>query len=280
MPLLLSLLDGLVNDVSKHVGFFAENIDLTAWDCIAAHETGLQALASIFTKGRSKTNDNSITIPFRNGILHGRELAFDNKIVVAKCWSALFAARDWAGSLEEGKKYSKPKEEVSWRELLSQLAETSRKKKALDEWKPRAQEACLHLPFSGDLINLPPNSPEKAVGEFVEHWCNRRFGLIADALLYFTDTPKGKKAGIAKNDFGQHIPSSFKILSVEDQAAAVSHVVVELYFESEKETITKEVSVRAIYQNAGNNPSFRSESGGYWRIVQNSFSEVIYASNL
>ncbi len=41
IPLLLSLLDGLVNDVSKHVGFFAEKVDLTAWDSIAAHETDL-----------------------------------------------------------------------------------------------------------------------------------------------------------------------------------------------------------------------------------------------
>lgn len=30
IPLLLSMLDGLVNDVSKHVGFFAESTDVTA----------------------------------------------------------------------------------------------------------------------------------------------------------------------------------------------------------------------------------------------------------
>ena len=31
VPLLLSLTDGLVNDISKHLGFFAENSDMTAW---------------------------------------------------------------------------------------------------------------------------------------------------------------------------------------------------------------------------------------------------------
>jgi hypothetical protein len=128
IPLLLSLLDGLVNDVSKHVGFFAENVDLTAWDCIAAHESGLQALSSIFTKGRNKTNEDTISIPYRNGILHGRELAFDNKIVAAKCWAALFAARDWAEALDDGKKEPKPKEKVSWRQLIKQVSETSLKK--------------------------------------------------------------------------------------------------------------------------------------------------------
>lgn len=46
IPLLLSILDGVVNDVSRHVGFFAESVDMTAWDSIAAHETGLQSIAS------------------------------------------------------------------------------------------------------------------------------------------------------------------------------------------------------------------------------------------
>ncbi|MDO9041124.1 MAG: hypothetical protein Q7U64_02120 [Desulfocapsaceae bacterium] len=280
IPLLLSLLDGLVNDVSKHVGFFAENIDLIAWDCIAAHETGLQTLASILTKGRNKTNEEAISIPFRNGILHGRELAFDNKIVAAKCWAAVFAARDWAGALDEGKKDPKPQEEVSWRKLFSQMAETSRMKKAIDEWRPRTTGESSHLPFSGDCSKLPLNSPERSVGEFVEHWCKKRFGLVADALLYFTDTSKGKKAGLAKQDFGRHVPISFKILNVEDQAASVSHVVVKLYFEIENETVSKEVSVRAIYQDKENNPSVRTLPGGYWKIVQNSFSEIIYSSNL
>jgi hypothetical protein len=280
IPLLLSLLDGLVNDVSKHVGFFAENIDLTAWDCIAAHETGLQTLASLLTKGRNKTNEDSITIPYRNGILHGRELAFDNKIVAAKCWAALFSVRDWAKALDDGKKEPKAKEKVSWKKLFSQMTETSRMKKAIEEWQPRTSSEVPYLPFTGDPAELPMNTPERAVGEFIDHWCNKRYGLIANALLYFTNTTQGKKAGMARDDFGKHVPSSFKILGVDDQAAAVSHVEVELYFEVENKTIAKQVSVRAIYQDSANNPSVRSQIGGHWRIVQNSFSKVIYAASL
>lgn len=253
---------------------------MTAWDCIAAHETGLQTLTSLLTKGRNKTNEDSITIPYRNGILHGRELAFDNKIVAAKCWAALFSVRDWAKALDDGKKESKAKEKVSWKKLFSQMAETSRMKKAIEEWQPRTSSEVSYLPFTGDPAELPVNTPEKAVGEFIDHWCNKRYGLIANALLYFTDTTQGKKAGMAKDDFGKHIPSSFKILGVDDQAAAVSHVEVELYFEVENKTIAKQVSMRAIYQDAANNPSVRSQIGGHWRIVQNSFTEVIYTASL
>ena len=280
IPLLLSLLDGLVNDVSKHVGFFAENVDLTAWDCIAAHESGLQTLASILTKGRNKTNENAISIPYRNGILHGRELAFDNKVVAAKCWAALFAARDWAGALEDGKKEPKPKEVVSWKQLFKQISETNLMKKSIEEWKPRISEDIPYLPFEGDISNLPENTPEHAVAAFLDHWCNKRFGLIADALLYFTDTPKGKKAGMARQDFGKYVPVSFKVLGIDDQAAAVTHVIAELRFEIDGQEKFKKVSIRAIYQDLENNPSVRSMPGGHWRMVQNSFTDIIYAPSL
>ena len=37
---------------------------------------------------------------------------------------------------------------------------------------------------------------------------------------------------------------------------------------------------RAIYQDIENNPSIRSIPGGYWRIVQNSFTDIICAPSL
>lgn len=280
IPLLLSLLDGIVNDVSKHVGFFAQSADMTAWDCIAAHETGLQTLAGLMTKGRNKTNEDPITIPFRNGILHGRELAFDNKIVAAKCWSSLFAARDWAATLDEGKKTPKPKKEVSWSQLFSQIAENGRKRKLLDAWKPRAESDLKHLPHAGDPSELPAGTPEQSVAEFIDSWTKQRYGLMSDTLVYFTKETKGKKAGMAKEDFGRYLPEFFKIISVEDQAAAISHVNVELVFMIDRAQILKQVSVRAIYQDRQNNPLIRSETGGKWKIVQNSFSDIIYAPSL
>lgn len=159
--LLISLTDGLVNDVSKHVGLFAENSDTTAWDSIAAHQTGLQYLVKLLGRPRNKTNGEEITIPFRHGILHGRELAFDNKMVAAKCWFTLFAVRDWVASIADGKKYLKPKEQVSWSELLKQLTENARIKQLLEQWQPRTLEQLGHLPSSSSSTHLPEDSPER-----------------------------------------------------------------------------------------------------------------------
>ena len=80
----------------KRRGFFAEEVDLQAWDSIAAYSKGLNVLVSIFQKGRKTTRIKPIFLPYRHGIIHGMDLGYDNKVVAAKTWAALFATRDWA----------------------------------------------------------------------------------------------------------------------------------------------------------------------------------------
>ncbi len=104
VPVLLMMIDGAVNDIDKGKGFFADNINLTAWDSIAAHSSGLTALKEVFSDGRHKTTKEEILLPYRHGILHGRDLGYANRTVTAKCWAALFAINDWACALKQEKK--------------------------------------------------------------------------------------------------------------------------------------------------------------------------------
>ena len=75
IPLVILLLDGMVNDVNKTMGiqkgFHAEGVNLEAWDSIAGHSTGLTCLRNIFCKSRRETNTDTITVPYRHGIMHG-----------------------------------------------------------------------------------------------------------------------------------------------------------------------------------------------------------------
>lgn len=275
-PLLLSLMDGLVNDVSRHVGLFADNADLTAWDCIAAHESGLQALVTLMTKGRGKTNEESISVPYRHGILHGRELAFDNRIVAAKTWAALFAIRDWAEALAEGKKMPAPKQESTWSELLQSLNKTQETKRLLDAWKPREKEDFSYLPCDGLSPSLPENSPERMVAEFMENWRLGRFAPLADSLSHTYDMAMGKKAGEARQDFGKYKVVSFQIVDVEDRTPAYSTVTIRATFSAENDVFEEELKVSAGYQDEKGLPVCRLESGGKWTLIQNSFRSVIY----
>lgn len=272
VPLLLALVDGLVNDISKHVGFFADGADMTAWDSIAAHETGLEALARIMGLGRNRTNEESISVPYRNGILHGRELAFDNKVVAAKCWAMLFAIRDWTGALADGK----AEKETSWSELIQQIADTEQAKKALAAWKPRSAADLGHLPCDGRPDSLPEGTPERTVAEFLANWCNRRYGPMSEALLDYLDTSKGKKAGNAKKDFGCRVLTAYRVIEISEQTPAISQIEVDLILQSEQATETVRVSVRLIYSDTANEAAIWGHGAGSWKIVQNGFGKVIY----
>jgi hypothetical protein len=277
IPLLISLTDGLVNDISKHVGFFAEKSDMTAWDSIAAHETGLQSLVKLLGSRRNKTNEEKIIIPFRNGIIHGRELAFDNKIVAAKCWSTLFAVRDWAGCIADGKKNPIIKKQDSWSKLLKRHVESTRISQLLDQWKPRAVQELNYLP-SPNSSNFPGNSPGKAVADFVENWSKKRFKEMAEALHNLEYISLGKKAGQVKQDFDKINIFSYEIRAVEDKAASASHVHLHLEFSVEDKSDVKEMWICAIYQDDENNPLIHSMGGGKWKIVQNGFNDLIYSA--
>ena len=95
IPLGLIIIDGAVNDFTKDKGFFAEKTSLDAWDCLVGCSNGLQKLKDIFNTSRKKTNIEKITLPYRNGILHGRDLNYANEFVSCKCVSLMFAVADW-----------------------------------------------------------------------------------------------------------------------------------------------------------------------------------------
>ncbi len=166
VPVVLTIIDGIVNDVEQK-GFFAEGVDLTAWDSIAAHSTGLQELSRLFNSPRKKTTTEKITVPYRHGILHGRDLGFDNKIVAAKAWATLFVIRDWALAIRQGKKYPKEKEpEPSFIEVLKSYAKTQEQKKKLEVWKPRDLTPGKNFPEAGLPEDYEKNSPEYTLSLF------------------------------------------------------------------------------------------------------------------
>ncbi|MBR8699155.1 hypothetical protein I8F96_02705 [Enterococcus casseliflavus] len=100
---MLTLVDGIVNDINP-TGLFADATDLDVWDSIAGHSIGLNSLVDILKTNRTKTNVEPIYLPYRNGILHSRELNYNNKIVAIKTFAILFYVNDWIQSLESEKR--------------------------------------------------------------------------------------------------------------------------------------------------------------------------------
>ena len=107
-----------MNDYTKSKGFFAEGTDVTAWDCLVGCSDGLTKMKGIFNKGRNKTNHEEIRVPYRNGILHGRDLNYGNEYVSCKCVALMFALADWM-SMKDSEERRKAKFEKENNPLLS-----------------------------------------------------------------------------------------------------------------------------------------------------------------
>ncbi len=266
IPVVLANIDGLTSDIEQK-GFFAEGTNLTAWDSIAAHSSGLQALAKLFSKNRPKTISEAITIPYRNGILHGRDLAYDNKFVAAKTWSTLFAVQDWIVALR--KPVSIPQSTPSFHELLQQIKEHQDEKERLTAWKARTVIIGTDVPVTGFPEDYTTGTPERALVEFMTFWANRNYGKMAQLLssLHQQET-EGKTAGWMRQLFSNVTLIDFSIMAIEDFSAAVTIIEISLtYLNRFGAEQNKNSSIRLIYEGENGKGVTRGNSKGKWRLL-------------
>ena len=274
VPVVLTIIDGIVNDIEQK-GFFAQGVDLTAWDSIAAHSSGLQELSKLFNSARKKTNTETITIPYRHGILHGRDLGYANKVVAAKTWAALFTIRDWAMALKQGKKIQKKKEpEPSFLEVLKSYAKTQEQKKKLEAWRPRNLEPDKDFPAYGRPEEFESHTPERELAYFFQYWSTNNYGKMAGLMKTFGDYPLSKRAGEVRLNFQGKSLEGYKLLEIKDEAAAITEIIVEVTLHHRDKILTEKFSVRMIHEDSEGNPALREELDGNWRIIEHSFMPI------
>lgn len=139
VPVALAQIDGLVFDVAQASFYDSKRADrLHAANTLAGHPDGLAALSKVMGKSRSRTTTSILSLPYRHGILHGRDLGYATKDVSTKAFCALGALREWALSVERGTaKVEAPLEWIdpdeatwedartAWRDLMTQLRRVS-----------------------------------------------------------------------------------------------------------------------------------------------------------
>ncbi|WP_367914782.1 hypothetical protein [Leadbetterella sp. DM7] len=288
VPVLLMIIDGSVNDIDKNKGFFTETTELTAWDSIAAHSSGLSKLRDILNMGRNRTNTEEIFLPYRNGILHGRDIEYANKYVVAKCWLTLIAISDWANALKKNKE--NPPEEVkesslkeSWKELKKTVAdygEHQQRMKEIDDyidaWKPRVLEIGKDIPLNGNIDAYQEFSPERDAVKFLVNWKNKNYGAIAKQIKHFSkDVNLGKEAGRVRAIFENKFLREYRIISVIDCNPAISEVLVNVIVEFEGRNYEVEIRLRMICQNEKVDGVILGQKNGEWKFISSFFFHKI-----
>lgn len=268
VPLVLMIMDGVVNDIEQ-TGFFAENTDLSAWDSIAGHSTGLKKLSALMRKGVNKTVTDEIQIPYRHGILHGRYINYANKLAAAKAWAALFAIGDWARALEAEKKRGPEDEqkEKSWREIFETVLETKRFKEKIAAWEPRALEIGKDMPATGDPDDYEDDSPERAVVAFLFFWMKGNYGKMAELIRDPGSTAIRKLAGDVRFYFQEKTLERFEIGKVSDEAPAITEITVGLFLIEGGNKKAIEYKFRLIFESDVGKPVVHGDQGGKWRIV-------------
>ncbi len=266
IPLLLMIIDGVINDVMQK-GFHTDNLDLSVWDSMTSTDTGIQVVKEIFTRTRRKTNSEELDLPFRNGILHGRDLAYDNYTVACKSWAFVFFVRDWIISKKTEKdrleKFTEKNKVKSLSELAKDFKELDKLKAATASWKAR-QISSEYI----ENINLTKiadeKEPECLVINFLELWKKNNFGKMAESFSKtITDNYK-KYAAEVRSIYGNQVLDDYQIMKIIDEASAISEVNVRLTFSS---SVMKKVTFRCIYERGFADSLPRGFQGGNWKLV-------------
>lgn len=228
-PLLLIVADGVGEDVFKKL-IFSEGVNLEELHSLAGHPDALPRLVKQICRTRRKTTEEYVSFPYRNGILHGRDLGYGNRLITAKCWSFLcniadvIRAREAKGSLNRA-----PQPSIS--ELLDKHADTLDQTERIATWVPR--------PISKNRINVfaDPGSgvvdahePESALSEFLWAWKGNNFGRMGELTVYFDNRPVNRRAGEIRKTMNGLTLIDAVIVCIKDKTPAITEITVDLSF--------------------------------------------------
>lgn len=273
VPVILALLDGMVNEIhgkqrGLRRGFSSGEADLEAWDSIAGHSKGLNELKRIFNTGRYSTVSDPITIPYRNGIMHGMDLGYDNKIVAAKTWAALFAAREWALKAEQDLLEEQPEEpKKTWKEVFHVIDELNKVKKYQGEWIPRewtpeAETIVLEM----NLFNN--QTPEHNLAEFLLLWKQKNYGKMGNQLSRYINGHEIKAfPAKIRNIYSKLQFISFKVESIVESAPSITLVSGIVEYIDNGSSVSKGITARIIAETPEGEMALRITDGTIWRIM-------------
>jgi len=273
VPVVLALLDGMVNEIhgkqkGLRRGFSSEEADLEAWDSIAGHSKGLNELKKIFNTGRYSTVTEPITIPYRNGIMHGMDLGYDNRVVAAKTWAALFAAREWALKAEQGLLEEQPEEpKKSWKEVFHGIDELNKIKKYQGEWVPREwspEDETVVL----DINIFNNQTPEHNLVEFLLLWKQKNYGKMGNHLSRYMNGHEVKAfPAQIRGIYSKLQFLSFRVERIVETAPSITLVTGIVDYMDNGLSLSKGLTVRIIAETPEGEMALRITDETIWRVM-------------
>ena len=207
-------------------------------------------------------------MPYRNGILHGRDLGYANKTVAVKSWNILFALCDWAKDLKSEKSrkqkydkqqalYSKPLTETL-DEYLKTNDKNDKIKEKMNAWTPR-KFAKKDFPLNINEAKFEEKSPEQALLNLLDYWQKQQYGKIASGLYRVKPEQIKAKAGEIRKELEDKFYIDSQIIKIADEAPAITEITINLKCKINEEIkIIKNIKIRLICQDPKDEPTTRN----------------------
>lgn len=275
IPVFLIIIDGAVNDFTKSKGFFAEGTDVSAWDCLVGSDDGLLRTKEIICKGRNTTNTEQITIPYRNGILHGRDLNYDNESVSCKCVALMFAVADWMSlkrsEPERMAKLSKEMKPVSLAESFAKLQKAREDRKEIAKWKKRSVVVGRDIPHEGSVEDYREYPYITPVFQMKAAWEKQNYGELSVILknVCGAHLADKRRAGECRQLFDGKILQALSLTEVEERGCSMSKIVVRAQWDANGHVYDEKLTFGCLYKSKAdeNDLAYPWNDDGYWELT-------------
>ncbi|MCI0618075.1 hypothetical protein L0244_34300, partial [bacterium] len=114
ISVILAQIDGICYDLVKKSFYETskkKTRHLQAIETIAGDPSGLAQLATLLSSSYTMTKNNPTNLPYRHGILHGRDLGFATSRNSTKAFVYLLALRTWMHKVERGEQFTLPRDD-------------------------------------------------------------------------------------------------------------------------------------------------------------------------
>lgn len=264
VPLLLIAIDGISNDISN-LGLFAQESDINVWDSICQYDNAFTYLQKNFlTKSRTKTNLEEIYDPFRNGILHGRDLNYANVHVSSKCWNTLFVLRTW---------YRDKKDEDFKKAKLESQKDLSRENQVTISYLQQFDKR------KDDFAFIKESGAYKVANTFLESWRGKQWGKISPYMYHLAGKHHGKAAKEVKETYDDFELLEFRCgdVTCDTPSSVLIDTHLTILYRDKKEDY--QINLRVCYISDELLPLVINHPEGRWCIMQNCLSKILFGRN-
>lgn len=263
-PLLLIIADGVGTDAFKK-SIFAEGVQLEELNSFAGQPDALPKLVKDMCRIRRKTNSEALYYPYRNGIIHGRDLGYNNQFLNAKCWSFLGNIADVI-SVRNKQQASEPEPEPSLRDMYKQIVQNSRFKRSMEKWVKRPaieKRICISADESSSTRT---NEPEAALSGFLLAWKTKNYGRMAQMTQYNQELPINRRAGEIREIMQEVTLMDAAIIRIEDKAPALTEIAAELKLRDRDQDYVKVFIFRMLCCDEEGNTAIHGDDGTHWKV--------------